>query len=53
MPSLKQQITETFDLAKKFSKSQIKGELALQKVNKAISFICQNFYTHEQETMEN
>ena len=37
--SLEQQIKETFDLAKKSSESQIKGELALQDFNKAISFI--------------
>ena len=37
--SLEQHIKETFDLAKKSSESQIKGELALQDFNKAISFI--------------
>ena len=34
--SLEQQVKETFDLAKKSSESQSKGELALQDVNKAI-----------------
>ena len=37
--SLEQLVEETFDLVKKSSESQIKGELALQEVNKAISFI--------------
>ena len=34
--SLEQQVKETFDLAKKSCESQIKGELALQDVSKAI-----------------
>ena len=51
--SLEQQVNETFDLAKKSSKSQIKGELALQEVNKAISFIGEKFDAYEQERMEN
>ena len=37
--SLEQQVKKMFDLAKKSSKSQINCVLALQEVNKAISFI--------------
>ena len=51
--SLEQQVKETFDLAKKSSESQIKGELALQEVNKAISFIGEKFDAFEQERREN
>ena len=51
--SLEQQVKETFDLAKKSSESQIKGELALQEVNKAISFIGEKFDAYEQERREN
>ena len=42
-----------FDLAKKSSKSQIKGKLALQDVSKAISFIGEKFDAYEQERSEN
>ena len=51
--SLEQQVKETFDLAINSSESQIKGELALQEVNKAISFIGENFDACEQERREN
>ena len=51
--SLEQQVHETFDLAKKSSESQIKGELALQEVNKAISFIGEKINVFEQERREN
>ena len=51
--SLEQQVKETFDLAKKSSESQIKGELALQDVNKAISFIGEKFDAYEKERREN
>ena len=51
--SLEQQVKETFDLAKKSSKSQIKGELALQDVNNAISFIGEEFDAYEKEIREN
>ena len=47
--SLKQQVNETFDLAKKLSQSQIKGKLALQDVSKAISFIGEKFDAYEKE----
>ena len=42
-----------FDLAKKSSKSQIKGKLALQDVSKVISFIGEKFDAYEQERSEN
>ena len=42
-----------FDLAKKSSESQTKGELAFQDVNKAISFIGEKFDAHEKERREN
>ena len=42
-----------FDLAKKSSKSQIKSELALQEINRVISFIGENFNAYEQERMKN
>ena len=42
-----------FDLAKKSSKSQIKGKLALQYVSKAISFIGEKFDAYEEERREN
>ena len=51
--SLEQQVKETFDLAKKSSESQIKGELALQDVNNAISFIGEKFDAYEKERREN
>ena len=51
--SLEQQVNETLDLAKKSSEIQIKGELTLQKANKAISFIGETFYTYKQERREN
>ena len=51
--SLDQQVKETFDLAKKSSESQIKCEIALQEVNKAISFIGEKFDTYEQKRWEN
>ena len=51
--SLEQEVKETFDLAKGSSESQIKGELALQEVNKAISFIGGKFDAYEQERGEN
>ena len=51
--SLEQEVKETFDLAKGSSESQIKGELALQEVNKAISFIGGKFDEYEQERGEN
>ena len=51
--SLEQQVKEAFDLAKKSSESQIKGELPLQDVNKAISFIGERFDAYEQERRVN
>ena len=51
--SLKQQVKETFGLAKKSNESQIKGELGLQEVNKVISFIGETFDAYEQERREN
>ena len=51
--SLEQQVKETFDLAEKSSESQIKGEIALQDVNKAISFIAEKFDAYEKERREN
>ena len=51
--SLEQQVKETFDLAKTSSESKIKGELALQDVNKAMSFISENFDAYEKERREN
>ena len=51
--SFEQQVKEMFDLAKKSSKSQIKGKLALQDVSKAISFIGEKFDAYEQERSEN
>ena len=39
-----------FDLAKKSNESQIKGELALQDVNNAISFISEKFDAYEKES---
>ena len=51
--SLEQQVKETFDLAKKSGESKIKGELALQEVNKAISFFSEKFDAYEQERREN
>ena len=50
--SLEQQVKEAFDLAKKSSESQIKGELPLQDVNKAI-FIGERFDAYEQERRVN
>ena len=48
--SLEQQVKETFDIAKKSSENQIKGELeALQDVNKAISFIGVKFDVYEKK----
>ena len=52
LDSLEQQVKETFDLAKKCSESQIKGELALQDVNNEISFIGENFDAYEKERTE-
>ena len=51
--SFEQQVKEMFDLAKKSSKSQIKGKLALQYVSKAISFIGEKFDAYEEERREN
>ena len=51
--SLEQSVKETLDLAKKSSESQIKVELALQDVSKAISFIDEKFDAYEQERREN
>ena len=51
--SLEQQVKEAFDLAKKSSESQVKGELPLQDVNKAISFIGERFDAYEQERRVN
>ena len=51
--NLEQQVKETFDLAKKSGESQIKSELALQEVNKAITFISEKFDAYEQERREN
>ena len=51
--SLEQQVKKTFDLAKTSSESKIKGELALQDVNKAMSFISENFDAYEKERREN
>ena len=51
--SLEQQVKETFDLAKKSSESQIKDEVALQDVSKAISFIGERFDAYEQERRGN
>ena len=51
--SFEQQVKEMFDLAKKSSKSQIKGKLALQDVSKAISFIGEKFDAYEQERRKN
>ena len=51
--SLEKQVKEKFDLAKKFIENQIKGELALQEVNKTISFIGKMFDAYEQERREN
>ena len=42
-----------FDLARKSSESQIKGELALHDVNKEISFIGEKFDAYEKERREN
>ena len=42
-----------FDLAKKSNESEIKGELALQEVNKAISFSNEKFDACEQERRRN
>ena len=50
--SLHQHVKETFDLAKTSSENQIKGELALQDVNKG-SFIGEKFDAYEQERSEN
>ena len=50
--SLEQQVRETFDLAKKCSKSQIKVELALQEAKKGISFTGEKFDAHEEEIRE-
>ena len=50
--SLEQQVKEKFDFAKNSSKSQIEGELALQGVNKAISFFGENFESYEQDRRE-
>ena len=47
--SLEQQVKETFDLAKTSSESQIKDEVALQDVSKAMSFIGERFDAYEQE----
>ena len=51
--SLEQQVKETFDLAKKSGESQIKGDLALKEVSKAISFIGEKSDAYEQEKREN
>ena len=51
--SLEQQVKKTFDLAKKSSESQIKDEVALQDVSKAISFIGERFDAYEQERRGN
>ena len=51
--SLEPQVKETFDLAKKSSESQIKGELALRDVNKSISFIGEKLHAYEKERREN
>ena len=51
--SLEQSVKETLDLAKKSSESQIKVELALQDVSKAISFIDEKFDAYEQKRREN
>ena len=51
--SLEQQVKETFDLAKKSCKSQIKGELTLQEVNKVTSFIGKKFNSYEQKRKGN
>ena len=51
--SLEQQVKETFDLVKTASESQITGELALQDINKAISFIGEKFDAYENERGEN
>ena len=51
--SLEQQVKEMFDLARKSSESQIKGELALHDVNKEISFIGEKFDAYEKERREN
>ena len=51
--SLEHQVKETFDKAKKSSESQIKGEeVALQDVNKGISFIGKKFDAYEKERRE-
>ena len=42
-----------FDLTKKSREDQIKGELALQDVNKGISFIGEKFDPYENERREN
>ena len=47
--NLEQQLKEMFDLVKKFI-NQIKGELALQEVNKTKSFIGEKFDAYEQES---
>ena len=51
--TLEQQVKEMFDLAKKSNESEIKGELALQEVNKAISFSSEKFDACEQERRRN
>ena len=51
--TLEQQVKETFDLAKKSNESEIKGELALQEVNKATSFSSEKFDAYEQKRREN
>ena len=50
---LEQQEKETFHLTKKSCESQIKGELALQDVNNAISFIGKMFDAYEKERRGN
>ena len=41
------------DLAKKTNKSQIKSELSLKEVNKAISFFAQKFDPYQQDRKQN
>ena len=51
--SLENQIKETFNLARNSSKTQTKGELALEEVSKVISLISEMFNAFEQERRGN
>ena len=51
--SLENQIKETFNLARNSSKTQTRGELALEEVSKVISLISEMFNAYEQERRGN